>query len=355
MAYISEAQRFRYTIYPLTFLLMNTWQIALRRFIPFFFFLILFASAIVFIFYPRKQLNADRVVFRAGELLTISETLGEKQLINDPDIKMVFDRRDGKILFGKGWQDQIPESERVGGTELWLFNEKTGQLSNILKGLNTTDALLTPDGNVLFTNLDAEIFLSSADGLQKKKLGVKGMTPDISLDGKLVVYQKLPNDWTSSPYFEDALGIFILDLTTNTETTVSKKLYDWGAQFTPDGKRILFMSANENGVGAFFTVKIDGTERMQLTNLGQKSFTNESVPLPSEKLIFSPDGKSLVFESDRAIWLLRFNPEMTKITQAKQVSFGIDPQWIIPGKRISVLASPGAQWGRQTITVDLER
>lgn len=322
---------------------MQTFQFALRRFIPFFLFILLTAVTLAFLLQPRELVGAKRVILKNGDLVSIAASLGEKKLTNLKDVKILFDQKNGKILFGKGWGNENTEdSERIGGTELWLFDEKTSQFSKIQEGFDVTDALLSPSGKVFFTTRDQNLMVSNANGSQKKLLQEKALSISIASDGTKLLYQKLPSDWSLGQYFDGALGLTLLDIASNIETRLATDPGEWGATFIPNGKKIIFVAPNNNGIASFFSMNIDGTGRIQLANHDQTFVSEKTIPVLSERPIFSNDGRFMAYESDREIWILRFNADATKVESAKRIAYGINPQWITQGKTLSVDTAPGS-------------
>lgn len=289
---------------------------------------------------PQAKADADQVVLKEGDLFSISETLGEKRLTTDKNVKFLFDAKGGKILFGKGISNETSESEGIWGTDLWVFDEKSGaKLVN--GGLQVNSAILSPDGNkIYFTTRNWDLFAADAPGL--KKMQEKVLSPSISADGEKLVYQKLPPKWQIGDYFDEALGLIVLDLASNKEIKVSSKPEDWAPVFSPDGGKIIFSSTNEFGISSFFSVKSDGSGRTQISNIKQKVVTDETLPSPSERPVFSPNGKRFAFESDRSIWAVSLNSDYTQILNFKKVAYGTSPKWV-DDKTISFVSVPGAK------------
>lgn len=302
-------------------------------------------------FLPAKA-DSGRVVLKDGDLFTISETVGEKRLTTDKNIKFMFERKDGKILFGSGMNAENAESEGTFGTELWMFDEKTGTKKILNSGLETNGAILSSNGSkVYFTTRGRDLFIENTDGSGKQKLQEKVLSPVLSKDGTKMIYQKLPSKWSEGDYFDEALGLTVLDLASNKEVRVGSNAGDWAPLFAPNGKKIIFSSANEFGISSFFSMNVDGSARTGLSNLKQVTVTDATLPSPSERPVFSDDGSRFVYESDRAIWAVQFNADYTQILSSKKIGYGTDPRWV--GKsRVSFVAAPGAK-GKGIFEVEL--
>lgn len=330
---------------------MDTAPKSWRRTIPFV--IIILAVAVFTLFTACAMLaKAERIVLKNGDLYSISETLGEKRLTSIKDIKFIFDERDGKILFGKGWKTELDgETEMLGETELFALDLVSGATTLISGGV--VDAIMGPDLNAYYIDKNRDLFYFNLEKPVGEKKQEKVLFPSISLDGSKLIYQKLNTEWLPGEQFDKALGLTILDVSTNKETRVSKKADDWAAIFTPNGKKIIFASVNEYGIAGFFSMNLDGSGRTILTNKDQKKFTDLSVALPSERPVFSSDDTHMIYESDRQIWLVKFNSDYTQVEYAKKIAYGINPKWEIQGQTVTVVAVPGQNGGDGVITVDL--
>lgn len=330
-------------------------QKSLRGFLLFLACLFVIVVVGIVSFSPSSKVNAqaNRVVLRNGDLFTVSETLGEKPLATNKDVKILFDQKNGNVLFGKGMILSAEQSPYSFGMDLWFYDAKTSSAILLNSGAETTDAMFGKD-SVFFRTRSQDLFSINTDGSGKKILQSKVLSPAISNDGAKMVYQKLPADWKEGDYFDSALGLTVLDLAGNSEKRVSENPADWGALFSPDSKKIVFVSTNEDGISSFFSMNADGGARIELTNLKEKNVGAATVPAPSEQPVFSPDGKSLIYESDKAVWILRLNADLTQVVSAKKIAYGSSPQFLENGKTISVLAAPANGAAQGLIKVDLD-
>ena len=306
---------------------------------------------------PKQQASAarkNRFSIQAGDLVSIGGSLGSKRFTRDQNVKILFEDKRDKVLYGKGWSDQGESTERVGGTELWIYDKNTDQNVKVTATANANYALTHADGRVFFTTTEQDLMVGSGDDSPPRKVQEKTLTPDLSPDGKKLVYQKLPKGWKPGEYFDGALGLTIFDLTTSQELRLTNSAEDWNPLFSPDGKKILFSSANQQGVSSFFSINIDGTNKTQLTNFGVSSGTAVTVPSPSEKPKFSPDGSTMIFESDRGIWRVDFDKDFAHMKKSKQIGYGVEPQWNPDGKSISIITAPESKETPGVMNVDLE-
>lgn len=316
--------------------------------------LVIFGFTGAFLFRMNNS-QAKRLVLTDGNLYSISNTLGEKnyaQLTQNKNIKIIFDQKHSKILYGLGWEEEILESESLGGTKLYIMDEKGGNEKLISEELVRYAFIDKLGESIYFTTRNQDLFATDIDGGNKVKLQEKVLQPDLSPDGKYLVYQKLNPDWQIGQYADNALGLTVLDLQTGEEKRISQSWEDFNPFWTPDGKKILFFSRSNEGLASHFIINADGNGRKQLTNIGEIFVNNRVVPLPSEKPIWSSDGKYLIYESDRAIWYNKFDNDYN-LTEAKQLAYGRDPQWLIDGKSITVVVNNTNYINQSLITVDI--
>lgn len=276
----------------------------------------------LFLLSSREPVTAQKQAIKPGsDLYTISETIGQKEeILPNPDIKFIYDRQNGKILYGKGLGNQPGgETEFIGGTELWLTNENGTFEQNIVSGFETNQAFFGSNGTIFYLTREQDLYSMPAGQTSAKKILEKISDPAISLDGKKLVYQKLNRDWTVGNYFDQALGLHVFSLVTGKEVQISKRWEDFAPLWVPTGNKILFFSTGPEGLASLFVINEDGNGSMQLTNIGQKTVTNATVPIPSEKPTFSTDGRTLSYQSDGKSWTIEFDKTYSKIIQAKPI------------------------------------
>ena len=157
----------------------------------------------------------------------------------------------------------------------------------------------SPDGKkVAFestrTGSGTEIFSMNADGTGAKRLtasiGDDG-APHFSPDGRQIVFTTARNQAQFDVYKMNADGSNETRLTAN-------PLNDGRASWSPDGTKIAFETARANSAAEaepnneIATMNPDGT--------GVTLLTDTQFPISNRSTRWSPDGKQIVFESDRA-------------------------------------------------------
>ena len=292
-----------------------------------------------------------RVILKDGDLYSVSDAFGEKRLTTNTNIKILFGNKHGKILFGQGWEGEIPETERGGSTTLFLMNEDGSQVQKITEEPVIGGFLDEKQKRIFYTTEMDDLYVSDFTGGIPKKLQSKVSGAMLAPDGKHFIYQKMHPEWTPGQFGDSALGLTVLDAETGEEKRITDKWEDFGAFWTPDGKRIVFFSPNERGLVSHFIMNADGSNRMQLTNIGQEFATDKTVAIPSEYPVWSPDGRSLLYESDRQIWINVFDASYNSIIDARPVAFGRDPQWS-KDSNLSVVVSSGPRSLETVIEMD---
>lgn len=181
------------------------------------------------------------------------------------------------------------------------------------------DPTWSPDGGRIAFRVDqpssADIYLINADGTDSHKL-VTGLSPSWSPDGKRIAYADAagmistikPNGSDARPVPGTYQGeypswspdgdrlvystgsnphlIFVVKLDGTDRRQLTDGLAeDWQVDWSPDGTRIAFASNRNSTAGDVYTMNADGTEQSRLTSDG--GFT------PS----WSPDGRSLIYSN----------------------------------------------------------
>src|SRR5581483_1159310 len=114
--------------------------------------------------------------------------------------------------------------------------------------------------------------------------------------------------------------------------------YNWAPEFSPDDKRIAFLSGRL-GPLEVWTCNRDGSDLMQLTNLGGAT----SVGPPR----WSPDGQRIAFNSSNgehnAIFVMKAEGGLVRLL-TRDASDNVNASWSHDGKSIYFASNRSGQW-----------
>ena len=181
------------------------------------------------------------------------------------------------------------------------------------------------DGHTINNFFAYEIYVMDNDGGNQRNLTknpADDRSPSWSPDGKRIVFMSnrdghAKHGWlTSEIYVMDADG-------GNTQRLTNNDRFDASPSWSLDGKRIAFV-----GNGAIYVMDTDGGNQQRLT----EDRTNGQDP------VWSPDGKQIVFMSNRAgnmeIYVMD-NDGDNQRNLTNNDRFDEDPSWSPDGKRIA--------------------
>ncbi len=158
----------------------------------------------------------------------------------------------------------------------------------------------------------AGITVMDADGNNKRLLTGEGAHASWSPDGKRIAFVSGRNEKVSHIFVMDADGQNQIELT---HDFVHKRLPSW----SPDGKRIAYVGDN-----VIWVVDSDGANQRQLTNI-----------ITEEHPTWSPDSESIAFHSftrDRGtgIYMVDVTNGAVDVLQVDPAFFNLDPIGSIP-------------------------
>jgi Tol biopolymer transport system component len=236
-------------------------------------------------------------------------------------------------------------SNRNGNMDLWLLDVRSGALRQVTDDLaQDWDPAFTPDGKQVLWSSDRsgnlEIWIAGTDGSGARQLthdGVDAENPTMTSDGRYVVYTsgnpKGPGVWRMRPDGSDGRRIvegaalvpqvspdgrhvlFVIGAPTpdnrlrlvrvaevesgalvpfqievRSPATATNQILDGRARFTPDGRSILFVAANDAGrYGVYSQDFAPGRD----TRATRRVVTGFAPDVLTESLGLSPDGKRL--------------------------------------------------------------
>jgi Tol biopolymer transport system component/DNA-binding winged helix-turn-helix (wHTH) protein len=182
--------------------------------------------------------------------------------------------RDGRIRF-----------ERMQGKDpyTYIMNADGSDVHRDTSSPGMRNGLWSPDGSkVIFDkegNTSGDLYLANSDGSNESKLPFLASNMDWSRDGAKVVYQHGRPD----------ANIYIYTFETGKiDTAVDDPSFDGDPSFSPDGKRISFVSGRD-GNAEIYSQNLDGSDVRRLTNHPAR----DAFPT------YSPDGTQIVFNSNR--------------------------------------------------------
>ncbi len=224
---------------------------------------------------------------------------------------------------------------------IYLMNaDGTGQHLVFKDGSGLADPALSPDGQsiafVSFKGWRSGIYVIDIEGKNKHNLtsnstGADGH-PLWSPVGKKILYR---SDSSGTAHFytmnPDGTGVYRL-----TRDTRKRSLPVW----SPDGKQISFLVLDGAKVQAY-VMNADGTNSHPLTTW-RYSCQNETGCVKNDRLIWSPDGSAIAFESnqagvgDRSFAIYTMNADGTNIQRVTPPDLSVSsPAWSPDGKHIA--------------------
>ncbi|HEX8746165.1 MAG TPA: carboxypeptidase regulatory-like domain-containing protein [Pyrinomonadaceae bacterium] len=222
------------------------------------------------------------------------------------------------------------QSNRDGNEEIYVMNsDGTNQTRLTTDGAEDSDPAFSPDATkITFTSArtgDKEIFVMNSDGsaqVNRTNDGAIDDNPDwqpTRANGKIVFSSTRNNN----------LDVYVMNADGSDQTRLTDSaLQDTEPSFSPDGSKIIFVSARNNGQFEIYTMNADGSDQTRLTNNSDSEFTPK----------WSPDGKKIVFskfDNNNNLDIYVMNANGTGETRLTSTA-GADqsPAWSPDGKKI---------------------
>jgi len=237
---------------------------------------------------------------------------------------------------------------------IWVAGPVGENPTRLTSSIRDADPSWSPDGKqIAFTRLNGcqdpecvfgDVWVMDADGTDQR-LVTKGFNPSWSPDGEKLAYESCTTSGLY-PCDNDKRNVSLVnpdgtgrvDLTAgmrspcNANTTSREVEPTW----SPDGKKIAFISSAQNCRYEVYAMNADGTGQVRLSEAG----VNEADHTPS----WSPDGEEIVFSRS-------YEAEMPRVYSVDadgvlgEVAFpsarGLEPAWAPDGRRIVYRATPG--------------
>jgi hypothetical protein len=318
---------------------------------------LIFMVGIVF-FTNTKEPNmayAAKYIIQDSDVYLASELSGSKRITNNHDVKYLFGTTNDVLVLGKQKDAPVASSEKIGSTNLYLYRIDSGVEEKITDESVDTAFINKSNGKeVVFVTAGAEVKIYDIENKKVRKIVEKAINPNIDNAGKRVVYKKLSPQWQPGDYLDGSLGLFVTDLQTGEEKQLTSGEMDYAPLWSPDGKYVLFYSNNPDGLNSLYVVDANGNNLTQLSNLNEVFVSDKTVDSPSEPPIWSSDGRYIVYESDRRIWVNELDLKNKSLVSAKPISYGVSPEWVDDGKTISVVYTKANSKSASIVVIDLD-
>jgi TolB protein len=221
-------------------------------------------------------------------------------------------------------------------------------------------AAWTPDSRSLVYSMAGSLWRQELDSERAEELTAGpgyDYQPDCSSDGRWVVYAK---------YDKDAMELWALELQSlnplNLRSAKARQLTAGGAvnvdpRFSPDGKRVAFVSTSYKGhfhifVGDFNNgeltnvQRLTGETRSELPRFYYSEFDHEISPA------WSPDGREIIYVSNRGhiygtggFWRMKSEAgAVPREIHYEETAWKARPEFSPDGKRIVYASYLGGQW-----------
>ena len=209
----------------------------------------------------------------------------------------------------------------------------------------------SPDSKWVVYSMAGSLWLQKIDSEEAQQLTAGpgyDYQPDWSSDGRWIVYAK---------YDKSAIELWALDLETKRVYALTKGAVNVEPRFSPDSKRIAFVSTTYNGryhifVGRFEAGTLSGVERLtgetrsSLPRYYYSAFDHEISPA------WSPDGAELLFVSNRGhlygtggFWRMKAEPGAdAREIHYEETTWKARPAFSPDGKRIVYASYLGQAW-----------
>jgi Tol biopolymer transport system component/DNA-binding winged helix-turn-helix (wHTH) protein len=326
----------------------------------------LVGSAIAgFIFMKR----APRLVSPASPVTRAKTTLIRLTNNNAMDCQPVWSPDGSRVVF---W------SNRDGGKEIYVMDADGSNARRLTHNLaEDVNPNWSPDGRTILFDSDRdgnqEVYVMDADGGNQIRLtrnNAVDTTASWSPDGSLIAFAS--NRDTGPPYNPYNLDIYVMNADgSNVRRIVDDAEYDVGPQWSPDGRKILFMTGRNRNFDVY-EMNADGTRQRNLTADNDKSDGAPAWSIDGHNIAFvrriegkdqvfvmdsaggnlkqvthnaatsssprwSPDGSKLIFHTDRdgnlEIYITSVDGELAQLTD--DAADDLSPDWSPDGNTIA--------------------
>ena len=322
----------------------------------------LMVSAIaVFVYMTRAPVIEPRVSRAKSTVVRLTNN-------NAMDCEPVWSPDGSKVAF---W------SNRDGGQEVYVMDANGSNVKRLTNNLSDdVNPSWSPDGfKILFESErdgNRELYVMDADGGNQIRLtrnNAVDSTATWSPDGSLIAFASKRD--TGPPFNPYNLDIYVMNADgSNVRRIVDDPEYDVGPQWSPDGRKIVFMTGR-NGNFDVYDMNADGTGQRNLTADHDKSDGAPVWSIDGQNIAFSrkiegkdqlfimdanggnlkrvthnsgnnvsagwsPDSSKLIFQSDQdgnwEIYMISVDGELAQLTD--DAADDLSPDWSPDGNRI---------------------
>jgi TolB protein len=267
-----------------------------------------------------RPLDPQKIFFKDWESIQAKLLFVGEVSDGDEDGKILFegklyDVKSEKFIFGKRYQ-----------SEKNLIRLVAHRMSDeIMKMLGHPPIFTSKIVYISKRDGNDELYMMDYDGHNQTRITyntIKDYMPAWSADGKGVAY---------TSYRQGRAGLYILNIYEGKQIEVQNEGTNFGAAFSPDGKKLAFCSTLEEGNSEIYVANSDGSNIKRLT------FNKAIDTAPS----WSPTSREIAFTSDRG-----GTPQIYIIdaegSNVRRVSFGgtyfDGPAWSPAGDMIAYVS-----------------
>jgi TolB protein len=261
--------------------------------------------------------------------------------------------RNGDLLVGIGERQVIPNTEHIGGNDLFVTDVDGSYSKQITSNLNVFQARWSPAGDKFaYVTRKMQLYLATPDGSVNKLISPVAVEPSWSGDGSKLVYSHFDEPYKGAIGY--TVGIAVYDVASDRETVYTSGYDDSNPIFSPDKKRVLFFSSLRTSVASEYILNLEDRKVEQITNVGMTNAYTEKGFVPVHlSALWSSDGNTIVFHTryaEKEIWSLKLSGN--KVVKSSKLGNGESPSWVVDGRRVKFVDTSEDTLKEKTAYVD---